>query len=266
MTVSRNRTRQDFTRSDTASLIDVAQLGRFLKAVDPNAERYIFYALDHATGAYTQQIGGATQGTLRWLNAQQSAGRSVFVAAQEMQGTRRLNAETKRFRLVVADLDCGLPSCGRFPLDPTIVIETSSGRYQAIWHIAPQGRQLTEEEWRGIERRLAADYGADLNCAKPAQGVRLPGTVNHKPDRNQFRVAIVDETGAVYTVDEILANFPPVADPDPGFAAGAYCGDEPRLSPQGALQKRYLANFEAGFADDLAELSGLAEGGRNDPL
>ncbi len=87
--------------------------------------------------------------------------------------------------VLCADLDTCHPSnLGRYgePL-PDIVLETSAGRYQAIWLL---DKQLAPDELEALNKRLSFGY-ADLGCDKSGwdigQLLRVPGTPNfkHKP-------------------------------------------------------------------------------------
>ena len=181
---------------------------------------------------------------------------------------RRLNSEVDRFRVVFADLDNGLPRFSR-ELEPSLVVQTSDAggeRFQAQWFIAdPAGEQLTEEQWRGVMRCLVKDWGADPNAAKPAQGLRLAGTLNLKPGRGRFRVRIVHEFGRTFTASQMLEMLPPLPEPEPEYAAKQYAAGEEHAKLSSSMEKRQRRYFETGFAAHLARLSAMGRGsGRND--
>lgn len=253
----------DEQQKTQTAIINVGDLTQHLRTIDPSAETFIFYAIDHQTNACFHHTGRVNKRTLRWINDQQSNGCSIYVAAQAMSGHRRLNSEVARFRVVFADFDNGLPA-SRLPLDPFIT-ETSSGRYQAQWPIDADGQQLTEDEWRGMGRRLAQDFGADPNAMKPAQGVRLAGTQNAKPDRNGFRVRIVNESADRYSAATLLAAFPPLPDPNQSLTV-RYEKGQRRATFDDQMARRHRAYFDSGFSADVAQISALQPGSRNDAL
>jgi predicted P-loop ATPase len=251
-------------------MLNVGELTAHLKAIDPTAANFLLYALDHGEqgGCVHRSIDTAKmKAAIAWASDQQRAGRSVYVTAQAMRGQRRLNSEVSRFRVVFADLDDGMP---RFPreLEPSLVVQTSDAdgeRFQAQWFLSPAGEQLGEDDWRGIMRRLSTEWGADPNAAKPAQGLRLAGTLNMKPGRARYRVRVVHQSDRTFAAAQILCMFPPVPEPEPEYASSQYAAGEQRATLSSVMEKRHRRYFEIGFASHLSRLSAMAKGsGRND--
>lgn len=97
--------------------------------------------------------------------------------------------EKKRRRMEVAmdehalwaDLDEVEPSqIEDYP--PSLAWETSPGRYQALWLVAP-GFDLQGASWQGGEnQRLTYHLGADQGGWDTTQLLRFPGWPNHKPE------------------------------------------------------------------------------------
>jgi hypothetical protein len=88
------------------------------------------------------------------------------------------------------DIDQGDATTFRPP--PTIVIETSPGRYQGIWLFkepADPSRAEATSKW------LVYTYGGDRNGWSITKFLRVPGTINHKPQYNRPRVRIVGDIG-----------------------------------------------------------------------
>jgi hypothetical protein len=74
-----------------------------------------------------------------------------------------------------------------------LVIETSLGNYQ-VWLALVQGTKKLERD--AIRRRF---FEATEGVDKSASGaVRCPGSINHKPGRNRFRVRIVSTSAGQY--------------------------------------------------------------------
>ena len=81
-------------------------------------------------------------------------------------------------RVVAIDCDEGFPA--RYHSPPDIVVYTSPGRGQAIWHI--WGCPLSQ--FRRIQQRLAEHYRSDPSVVNLSRVFRLPGTLNTKyPDQ-----------------------------------------------------------------------------------
>jgi P4 family phage/plasmid primase-like protien len=78
---------------------------------------------------------------------------------------------------------------------PTLTVETSAGRYQDWWEL---DRPVDATTAASYLRRIAAAYGIGNEAVDAARILRLPGTLNLKPERGRFVVALVHDRGAVY--------------------------------------------------------------------
>lgn len=70
---------------------------------------------------------------------------------------------------------------------PNILWETSAGRYQGIWM---WGQTLSPEAAEQISRGLLR-FGGDKGGWSITKMLRIPGTLNHKPERNRDRVRLL---------------------------------------------------------------------------
>lgn len=123
--------------------------------------------------------------TLRWLNTPE-VGAGVYITGNYTDGYGRATRNIKRIVTVVADLDHGLPPT--LPLQPTLIVETSPGKYQAWWSLA-DGDALTHDEHRNMHGRLVADYGADPRASGIARVYRVPGFWHLKGEPFLVRIA-----------------------------------------------------------------------------
>jgi len=82
-----------------------------------------------------------------------------------------------RTNLLWADLDEVDPR--EFDLAPPIVIQTSEGRFQAIWRMSVE---VDPEQAEDYSRRIAYKYGADKSGWDLTQLLRIPTTLNFKYD------------------------------------------------------------------------------------
>jgi hypothetical protein len=94
-----------------------------------------------------------------------------------------------------------------------MAVETSPGRFHYIF----VARDLTWEQWRGVQQTLIADYGSDPKAGHCTQVLRLPGTLNLKNPAKPFLVRFVEESTSqrFYTAAEIAEAFPPRPQPQP---------------------------------------------------
>ena len=151
---------------------------------------------------------------------------------------------------VWADFDNGAPS--GLLLSPSIVVETSPGRYQALWLVREPCHDLDRVEV--VNRSIASLFGADANCCDRARVLRLPGFHNMKyPDRPValLRVCRLERR---FPIDELEAV----------FGRG---GPVPQKRGQTRFPKsqvpRWLGLVYEAIVEDLA-IAGLAPQARSD--
>ena len=88
------------------------------------------------------------------------------------------NNDVSKTWAVAVDCDDGMPSLFHNSLlMPSLLIETSPGRYQAVWIL---NEVLDTETYQRLVRCMAVRMETDLAHAKISQIIRLPGFVNRK--------------------------------------------------------------------------------------
>ena len=86
------------------------------------------------------------------------------------------------------------------PLEPTWIMETSEGSFQ--WGYVYSEQPTTGEHCAAINAIIRAHY-TDRGATNAVRNCRLPGSINQKPGRNNFKARIVSFTGKEYTLKEI---------------------------------------------------------------
>lgn len=92
-------------------------------------------------------------------------------------GTKRHNDKALDSRWLYADLDEVDPRTLPDTIRPTIAIQTSPGRFQALWFI---NRALTPQQHAKVNQRLTYAIGADKGGWHASKVLRVPGTINYK--------------------------------------------------------------------------------------
>jgi hypothetical protein len=95
---------------------------------------------------------------------------------------------------------------GHYPLAPSIVVQSSPGKFQRIWCVAC----LKPDMHQALMRRLTQHYGSDPGAHDLVRVLRLPGFLHQKDPQNPFRVKLLASPGWVYSVEQIAAAFPPI--------------------------------------------------------
>lgn len=126
----------------------------------------------------------------------------VYYCPTILQHDERTKENIQTSRVLWADLDTCSPSL--LLVEPSVVIESSLNRWQALWLL---NEAVPAEEAERVNKKIAyhhADDGCDKSGWDLSQVLRFPGTKNHKylPDLFDVRVLAADPN-KVYT----LADF-----------------------------------------------------------
>jgi RepB DNA-primase from phage plasmid len=84
------------------------------------------------------------------------------------------------------DIDSANPD--RFRPQPTILVETSPGRYQGLWQFGTAAKPARAE---AVSRHLTNTYHGDRGGWSITKMLRLPSTLNHKPAYDVPRVKVL---------------------------------------------------------------------------
>lgn len=177
--------------------------------------------------------------------------------------TGRLKANAKEGGACYCDADTAHPDV--FRLQPSIIVESSPGRWQCWWildDVYPATRIALASRQIAYAHR---DKGADISSSSLTKLLRVPGSRNEKRDRETGEYVHAGlptvrawDTGARYTMEEIEAKYDDVE----YIRSLMPEGDEVELPDRGSLK-----NFPALF-DTLPEFgpvtgtdfAGLIEG------
>ena len=151
--------------------------------------------------------GGAWQRTMRVadicrrflaeLTRRNERGSDIYASVNPVdpRSRDRSVSETRRLQL---DLDAdgdesvralmGDCRAGKLP-HPAVVVRTSPGRWQVLWHLEPSSWSASGAE--EVNSRLAERYGGDPAVIDVKRVFRLPGFRNCKPGRGGVRAAMV---------------------------------------------------------------------------
>ena len=136
---------------------------------------------------------------------------SVWFSPNLFSEQRRTKDASLLLNVAAADADSCDPS--NFRLPPSIVIESSPGRYQVYWILDGNNDSL---EVAKLNRRIAQvhkDEGCDTAFVNQAKLMRVPGTSNHK---HPGAVTMLSEfePDVVYTLNAVEEIYPDTEVPD----------------------------------------------------
>jgi RepB DNA-primase from phage plasmid len=220
----------------------MTDLDTFLRLVPPEARVWQTFDDKRFAGGCPRRKPGlarvlhgsfaAAEPILRRLNAP-DVGAGVYITGNHTDGFGRCTQNITRITTVVADMDKGMPAS--FALPPTIVVETSSGKFQ-VWWILNDRDTLTSTEHGDTHGRLILEYAADHRASGVARVYRVPGFWHLKGDPFLVRMS----GGTLRPIDKctLLSAFPPISSAaTPLFSARA------SLLPAGKLSGGDLDRF-----------------------
>ena len=192
------------------------------------------------------------------LAALNRQGAGVFVMVNEGDGVGRKNGNVTRVRAYFADFD-GQPLPDHWTLDPSLLIESSPGKFHAYWILQDgESPPLDGAAFNAQQEAIARAVGScPDDCKGLARVMRLPGFTHQKGE--PFMTRILSSTGERFTFAQIGDAYPLPARVHPGPLAplpGVPTG------PNSARRKYALAAL-SGIRDELAQ---AGEGERNTRL
>ena len=206
-------------------------------------------------------IHDATPEQLCELNAR---GAGVYLTINETDGKGRTPANIVRVRAFCADFDgAALPET--WPLEPSLIVETSPGKFHAWWFLAAGNVLLSNDQWNDQQKTIARMVGAQENdCTGLNRVMRCPGFLHLKNPDMPFLSRILNVTGQRYDLDDITAAFPvPVAEPAPRPATHTSNTTAALLTGRLGVQQKYALK---AMQEECANLAATPEGNRNNVL
>jgi hypothetical protein len=190
---------------------------RFLRALDPAARGFTFQTFDDDRSNRHDGVASLARSTAGRDEVLQlyTRGAGVYVTVNETDLTGRKSENIKRIRAVWQEDDEGYG--GPFPLDPSLVVESSPERFHRYWLVADEwpADEQGRADFAAVMERMVASYGSDKNAKDLCRVLRIPGFLHRKDPMRAHMVRIMEDSGRRYTREEILRAFPPVEREEP---------------------------------------------------
>lgn len=129
-------------------------------------------------------------------------GIGVYMSVNETDGKGRKSNNVIRIRSLFADMD-GAPLEGALPYEPTLIVESSPGRYHCYWFTD----DTPLEAFGYMQKRIAAILGSDSSVHDLPRVLRVPGFLHQK--KKPFLTRVHGGTAKIYTYRELVEMFPP---------------------------------------------------------
>jgi len=175
--------------------IDDQQARRFLQALDPDEQVFVFQTFDDNANRKDRLLSRVMTGTLDQslpqLNTLQAQGAGVFVQIQGGHG--RGQEHITHGRAVIVDADD--PEDNRDVIAqikqempyPSALVQSSDGKFHTYWFV----KGATPDATRALTEEAADIAGTDPSVKTPERVMRLPGSLHLKDPTHPTRVHIL---------------------------------------------------------------------------
>jgi hypothetical protein len=254
-----------------APVLDLSTADDFLSTIDPK-RRITYQTFDDRkqTGANLARVAhGAITRHAEFLNRLAASGAGIYFCLCLTDGKGRKKKNVSAFRGFWVDLDgAPLDPVLKWTLKPSIITETSPGRYHAFWLFkAPiLVSHLSLDQYATTQKKLAKLFGGDPAVCDAPHVARLPGSWHQKNPNAPFRVRVVygDWESLRYTVEEFereLKSVPGTAVSHKSAIGARKTGGDPAPSREAALAcLRNIKNVPGSGFDDRGKFVGLVAG------
>jgi hypothetical protein len=137
------------------------------------------------------------------------ADRNLYFAHARFSERQRKDQHVVSTRILFADCDSrqAVEAVRRFRPHPSWVVRTSPGKAQAVWVVRDPA---SPEEMAAVTRRLGRLLGADKGVWEPSRLLRLPWTLNVKPEYGpDFPLVELEATGRAIDLSTLVSVLPP---------------------------------------------------------
>jgi hypothetical protein len=190
--------------------IDYKSASKFLRTLagEDGSKEFLFQTFadrkaDKAS-SLTRLLHGSLADCFDQLAERNGRGAGVFVTINATRGKGRKASNYDHPRAVWADLDGA--TVAKWPLEPSMIVETSPGKQHVYWLLAEDDIPL--DTWRACMARIVERYGADRNATDPVRVLRLPGFLHCKG--KPVIVRLLQCSGRRYSNAQVMKAFPSV--------------------------------------------------------
>ncbi len=178
----------------------------FLEALAKN-RNVTFQTFNDKKGSQVGHQSRILHGTLgeysERLTALNESGAGVYLMVNEGNLKGRSAKNVVRVRALFADFD-GIPLPCEWPLEPSITVESSQGKYHTYWLLADT---LLLDDFKPLQKAIAKVFGSDEKVCDLPRVMRLPSFYHQKSEPFLTRVVKCD-SNLRYTANQLKHTFP----------------------------------------------------------
>lgn len=249
-------------------------------SVHPEGSYLFAGSIDHKTGEYIEKSFVKEKGYVKlivdFMEGQHSLNRSVYLCPNASKSKKRIEKEMLPTPYVWADMDKIDPDI--LPINAAHLLETSNGSYQVIYQM---NRKMKPKVAMHLSKSLAYLYGGDKNGWNITKMLRIPGTVNFKPNRNKELVCIISSSFIKYarhSFEKILRDLGNAtgesSNPEPDRGGDGTCMLDPSIQSgiKAGIDKDFdlvnevIKELSKSLSTSLSELAVAKRGDRSDAI
>jgi hypothetical protein len=139
------------------------------------------------------------------LMALNKQGAGIFLMINQGDGQGRKDENVTHIRAFFADFDKG-PRPETWPLEPSLEVETSPGRFHVYWILSQPIPVLPSAQWNALQKSIALRVGSEpLDCQGLSRTMRAAGSLHLKG--KPFLCQMTKQTDNRYELSQIIAAF-----------------------------------------------------------
>jgi hypothetical protein len=151
---------------------------------------------------------GAARSAAEYALDRSEEGREVYFCAHLLTDPKRVKENAASVHTLWGEFDGSAVPNGE--LKPTAVVESSPGKFHVYWRL---NDAIPPKVAENLNRRLAAEIGADPSGFDLTQLLRVPGTTNHKYPAAPQVTLVGLEGGRSYSAADLDALLPRIEEP-----------------------------------------------------
>ena len=230
-------------------MVNPDQIVAFLQTLEPDFQSHRFYWSGlHPSGQRTQAVGTLEE-VLPDLVKRNQQGYGIYACINAIDNPdmsqgfpRRRKVDVTRVRAVYADWDTPNKPVPPLPIEPTMAVQTSEGKFHFYWAVD----DMALEDFEPVQRGIVAALGSDGSVIDLSRVLRVPGFEHTKDLMKRHDVALVKADGPRYSATTIKEAFPPGA-VRPKFATWDGTIERKASLTHAVIAACYLPRPDGGF-------------------
>lgn len=178
----------------------------YLKTLDNNTLYFLFASYDYRKEKKGRQTYGRFEKCIPQLTRNNNDVFCIYVTVNETTGPARKKEHIKRCRAIWVEDDSVRESPrDDFPLKPSMIVESSPGKYHYYWMTST----TKFAEWNEVMQTMVDKWGCDPQARDISRVMRLPGFKHRKDLEANIVCKLIEANDNFYSWLSLKSIFPP---------------------------------------------------------